>query len=563
MTRFTKALSASACAGSALLLAGVWHARAQRSDPIRFAPVTEAQATLLDSAGMSMGPNAAPVFIRIAGDYQCGACQRLDEVAGRLLRKQAAQGIVRYSYIHAPLAVNRRGAEAAAAAYCAEAQGRGFAMHELLAHGVGDWGAGEPASRHFAEYATRLGLDTAAFAVCLTTPRTSDRVALDARAARSLGTTYVPVVVVGDQLVEGASPERLIRLIGDRLRVSSNAADHPNSAYDETTLPEVTAVPLRRGDLVSSITASGIAVAERSIALPAALGARVMRVAVPEGQAVEAGDTIVSLDPEAPLLAVRDARIRYEQARLGFEEVTLFDERITDAAIRASRERSARVRSGLGAAEIALARARRDLAATAIRAPISGIVAHLEVEAGEVVQSGQVVAELASLDALYVEVRVLEADLHKVKPGASATVEAPGLPEALHAQVTGVSPTIDPATNSGVVRLAVSATRSPLRPGMHVTASIEVGRLRDRVIAPRSALLARDGRPFIFLFGGEAGSGRAQWRYVEVEATSDSLAALVASHADLPLVPGSLVLTAGHSALVHDARVRTRYPSPT
>lgn len=531
-------------------------------------PVASTHLATIDSGGLSTGPLDARVVVRILGDYECGACRKLDATAGRELRELAASESLRYAYIHAPLRVHRRGALAAAAMYCAAEQDKAWALHEVLYERAAEWAAGEPAKLRFEQYATELGLDADRLSACIESPGTRGRVQQDNRAATAAGQAYVPVVMINDRIVRGAAPDEIMALVRQHLSMaeagqpSSTDAIRPPGPYLRAA--PVIVAPVLRGDLAVSIQATGTVHARRTAELKAEVGSVVLRIAAKEGKAVRAGERVATFDRIPLELSLRDAVLRREQALLHFGEATLFDDRITDPALREARTRNARVRSGLAAADLDVARAELALERSELRSPFSGIVTRVHVHAGDLVRPGQDVAEVAALDTFYIEALVLETELPRIRAGAAARIDIPADGALqLAGIVASVPNVVDSATRSGTVRIAVPRGGEWIRPGMFATVTIEVERHRERLIVPRSALVERDERTLLFLFEGGEQVGRALWRYVAVEASNDSTAAIATMTGDPPVEPGDRVITSGHSSLVHEARVRLQDSVPS
>lgn len=151
---------------------------------------------ILADAGLSMGPSQSPVRVWVLGDYECPACRALDASVGARLRNMGARGLIRFTYVHAPLAARRRGPAAAAAHYCGALLGAPWAMHERLERSWAEWNHGPASRRRFRQYARDLGLDVEEFNRCLDDPSTRARVERDRNAADELGLAGVPTVVV-------------------------------------------------------------------------------------------------------------------------------------------------------------------------------------------------------------------------------------------------------------------------------------------------------------------------------------------------------------------------------
>lgn len=134
-------------------------------------------------------------------DFQCPFCRRNHEMLMSLvsLRREKVH-IVRK---HVPLRRHSHAFSAAVAAVCAEAQGRGDEMAELLVS------AAVPHLRADGceEMAVELGLDIARFRTCVTDPATTSRVHADAALFDSIGGRGVPLVFVGSRRLMGLQDE--------------------------------------------------------------------------------------------------------------------------------------------------------------------------------------------------------------------------------------------------------------------------------------------------------------------------------------------------------------------
>lgn len=213
---FAVTLVSIAVAGAAAVL----HTALRGPDPIRTVHIGAAVAERAADAGVAIGPADAAIVVRVFSDFQCPACRRLDAEAGVVLRRWAADGLIRYVHIHAPLPAHRRGPAAAAASHCAARAGRPWDMHRMLADRLPEWTQGEPPEPRFVTYAHALGLDTTTFALCLTDPATAEQVQRDRAAARALAPDRVPVVYVNEALIEGLrDPAQLVDHVRRLLRL--------------------------------------------------------------------------------------------------------------------------------------------------------------------------------------------------------------------------------------------------------------------------------------------------------------------------------------------------------
>src|SRR5690606_41185246 len=108
---------------------------------------------------------------------------------------------------------------------------------------------------------------------------------------------------------------------------------------------------------------------------------------------------------------------------------TRADERmIDDPAVREERDRAARARSGLDAAEARLKRAQRELARTRMEARFPGRVASVKIVPGQWVRVGDELLTVVDADPIRIEVQVLEGDVRFLAVGRRAEVELTAFP---------------------------------------------------------------------------------------------------------------------------------------
>jgi len=374
------------------------------------------------------------------------------------------------------------------------------------------------------------------------------------RSRRLLGVLAAALVLAG--LVLGAYL---------RTRATARAAAENESgtgvevsaAGADVAIP-VEGAPVVRGTLVLSVTASGQAEAERRVAVLAEVEGRVAAVRVRESDFVPAGALLVALDTTESALAVAEAEARLRGAEAQYRELTLFEDRIEDPAVRAERERVARAKSGLDAAAAALARARLSLQRTRIVAPFAGRVASVRVVPGQWVRPGEELLTLLDLDPIRVEVQVLESEVAHLAPGRRARVVFSAFPDSAFAgRIETINPVVERETRTARVVVAVPNPEARILPGMYARVSLEARRFPNRILVPRAAILERDrGRTMLFVYEGDERGGLAKWRYVTTGLENDSLVEVVPNPETEMVRPGEIVLTGGHYTLIHDARVR-------
>ncbi len=141
-------------------------------------------------------------------DFQCPFCRRLHPTLKKLNHEYGAK--VNFIRLNLPLAGHPEARPAALAAVCADQQGKGDAMSDLLFEA-------EPLSRASESQAAKtLGLDLERFRLCLTSKEASDRVEREAKILRDAGFDGLPTTFVGNDKIIGAQPEETFRAAYER-----------------------------------------------------------------------------------------------------------------------------------------------------------------------------------------------------------------------------------------------------------------------------------------------------------------------------------------------------------
>lgn len=331
-------------------------------------------------------------------------------------------------------------------------------------------------------------------------------------------------------------------------------------AFSAEAAVPVTVDTVQRGTLRLEVSATGQTEAARRAKVVSRVAGRIVRLPVDESATVAAGRLLVALDPREYALAVETAEAELEEARARYREMTLFDERLEDIAVREERARAARARSGLDRAEIALRKARLDLSNSAVSAPFAGRVADVNVTTGEYVTQGHELMTVVALNPIRVEVAVPESEIRHLREGAGATVRLPAFPGVDHrGRIASINPVVDPESRTGRVTVELSNPDGEILPGMYARVVLEGRALEDRVMVPREAIVERDDRFLVFVFESVeegAETGLAKWVYVTPGLGNARMVEVVESDETGVPEAGSLVITGGHYTLVHDAPVR-------
>lgn len=199
----------------------------------------------------------------------------------------------------------------------------------------------------------------------------------------------------------------------------------------------------------SSVLIAGRTEASRAIELRARILGRVTRISAKEGSHLSEGDVIVHFDPED-----REAKREMARARIAQRETEFTAaDKLATKGFQAKTTR-AETYADLQEAKADLAEIEEQIRRLTIRAPFDAVLDEVQVELGDVVQSGEPVATLYDLDPILVVAQVSEHERGKLavgRPGAALLLDG--------SQVSGtiryITAAADPETRTFKVELEV------------------------------------------------------------------------------------------------------------
>ena len=345
----------------------------------------------------------------------------------------------------------------------------------------------------------------------------------------------------------------------DSIAAGGSEADGASAeaAFPSDVYIPVEGVPAVQDTMVIAVSAAGEAAAWRQAIVSSLVAGEVRQLGVRDNAAVAQGAMLASIDPTQYQMALGENEAALRQAEAQFRAETLFDDRITDTAARAERQRAARAKTGLDAAVLRVERAKLELSRTRLKAPFASRVASVKVVLGQWVRQGDELMTLIDIGRIKMEVQVLESEVGLLAAGRTARVSFAAFPgEVFTGKIETINPMVDPKTRSARVVVALANPGGRILPGMYARVSLDARQLPDRIMVPRSAILERDRRKMLFVFEGEGTRGLAKWRYVTTGAENETMVELVENPETEMVKPGEIVLTSGHHTLVHDARIR-------
>ena len=223
----------------------------------------------------------------------------------------------------------------------------------------------------------------------------------------------------------------------------------------------------------------------------------VASVRVERGSFVKKGAILATMDD-------RDAKAQLDQAKANVAWANAEVERYEELRRKQVVARAEDQRKGIDRdlANASLALARKAFEDCIIRAPFSGVVTEKKISAGAFVKRGQAVAGLVKIDPLRAELAIPEAGVPNIRIGQKARLSVQSFPDrTFEAQIRYIGPSLRSEARTLVVEASVPNPQHLLKPGLFVTARVELPKTELTLLAPQSAVVTDSGVSHVFILG--------------------------------------------------------------
>jgi len=222
---------------------------------------------------------------------------------------------------------------------------------------------------------------------------------------------------------------------------------------------------------------------------------RAVKVAAKEGSHVKKGDLIAQLDSRDYENSLASVRAEYELAKLDLERNrSLYKEQlITKAQIDQAKAKVDTIDASVKNAELKTERA-------AIRAPISGLVNHLDIKEGLFLNDHDPVGIILDNSRVKVTVGIPEADVNEIKKLSQfdVTIEALGN-RTLKGRKHFLSQSPDTLAHLYQLEIEVDNSNGNILPGMFARVNIVKREVRDSFSVPLYSVISRSDEQYIYV----------------------------------------------------------------
>jgi membrane fusion protein (multidrug efflux system) len=277
------------------------------------------------------------------------------------------------------------------------------------------------------------------------------------------------------------------------LNLRADSATYPQSSdRDRAVVVETAAV--QTAMVSDEVNAVGTLRSNESVIVRPEIAGRIAAIHFDEGEPIERGQPLVSLEDSTHQAELADARASLNFAERTFERLdSLFDQ----GSVTARERDEARARLERARAAVQLARAR--LEKTDVNAPFSGNLGLRRVSPGDYVTPGQDMVNIEDIDPVKVDFRIPERFLSSLSVGQRIRVGVDAFPgRGFEGEVYAIDPQIDPAGRSIAIRARIDNPDQVLRPGLFARVRLILDERPEALVVPEQALVPDGEQRYVF-----------------------------------------------------------------
>ncbi|RKY31299.1 MAG: hypothetical protein DRP67_02815 [Candidatus Omnitrophota bacterium] len=294
---------------------------------------------------------------------------------------------------------------------------------------------------------------------------------------------------------------------------------------------EVMKVPVevekvKRGKIRKTIDTYGNVLPSKRVIIYSKVPGILEKLYFNEGDRVKKGQLLAEIEHKELELNIKSlkaslkmAEIELERVKKDFERISyLYKEKVVSsqmydnakAGYEATKAKVESIKANLSIAE-------RKLKDSYIRAPFSGIIEKKFVDEGEMITGSSMmksspIYSLIKVDKVKVIGEVAEKDFPFLKKGMKVLIKVDAYPgKIFKGKVTEISPSIDPLSRTGKVKVEINNPQYKLKVGMFARMKIIVKERKNALIISDKSIFKEDSKFFVWVVK----NGKVSKRYVE------------------------------------------------
>jgi membrane fusion protein, multidrug efflux system len=246
----------------------------------------------------------------------------------------------------------------------------------------------------------------------------------------------------------------------------------------------VSSATVKEEDWAPTLSAVGSLSAVQGAIIAAELGGVVSEIKFENGGVAKKGDVIMKLDASQEEALLRSSEAEAELARQDLERTRgLASEKVVSKAELDAAE------SKFNRLTAVVDQMRSNIRKKTLVAPFDGQLGIRQVNVGQMINAGQQVVPLTSLDSVFADFALPQQYLGQLKPGLEVHVTTDALPgRVFSGKLTAINSMVDSSTRNITLQATLENPDHVLRPGMFAKAEVTLPEKHKTLVIPGSAI---------------------------------------------------------------------------
>ena len=246
----------------------------------------------------------------------------------------------------------------------------------------------------------------------------------------------------------------------------------------------VSSATVKEEDWAPTLSAVGSLSAVQGAIIAAELGGVVSEIKFENGGVAKKGDVIMKLDASQEEALLRSSEAEAELARQDLERTRgLASQKVV------SKSELDAAESKFNRLNAVVDQMRSSIRKKTLVAPFDGQLGIRQVNVGQMINAGQQVVPLTSLDSLFADFALPQQYLGQLKPGLEVHVTTDALPgRVFGGKLTAINSMVDSSTRNITLQATLENPDHALRPGMFAKAEVTLPEKHKTLVVPGSAI---------------------------------------------------------------------------
>jgi membrane fusion protein (multidrug efflux system) len=329
----------------------------------------------------------------------------------------------------------------------------------------------------------------------------------------------------------------------------------------------VSAVKATSSDWQPTIDAVGSLRAVRGADLSLEVPGVVEEILFQSGDEVQAGQILLRLRAEDEIAKLQSLEATAQLAQITYDrDVKQLKAQAISQAVVDNDE------ANLRNAKAQVAQQKAIVDKKTLRAPFAGKLGLRQVDLGQFLSAGTVIATLQSLDPIFLDFLLPQQAVAQLTVGARVEAKVDAFPDrGFTGKITAINPRIETASRNIQVRATLPNADQKLLPGMFATVQLETGGAQHLITLPQTAVSYNPYGSLVYLVDdkGKGPDGKSQLTVRQVFVTTgatrgDQVAILKGvAEGDTVVTSGQMKLRNGVPVVVDNRVVPKNDPAPT